>query len=232
MSTIDFKSFETREALAEGLAQAVVDAIDASLLKHGKAAIALSGGRTPALFFDKLSARRLPWADVIVTLVDERWVPETSERSNAALLRQHLLKGAASAAEFLPLWRPLPTPEDGLDAVEAAVADLPLPFSAVVLGMGDDGHTASFFPGGDRLAAATDPAGARLVDSMRAPAAGEPRITLTLPVLLAADRLFLHMEGQGKKGVFDAALAGRDVGEMPVRSVLHSGRAVDVVWCP
>ncbi|WP_181702348.1 6-phosphogluconolactonase [Chthonobacter albigriseus] len=227
---MDFRSFASPEDLAAGLARFVAEALSVRIRRDGKAALAVSGGRTPTRFFEALSAERLPWSDVIVTLVDERWVDETSERSNAALVRRHLIRNKAAAAGFVPLWRPTSTPEDGLGSVAKAIADLPLPFAAVVLGMGDDGHTASFFPGGDRLAEAIDPAGSALVLPMRAAGAGEPRVTLTLPVLLAADHLALHIEGAGKRAVLDKALDGDDATEMPVRAVLKSAKAAVVFW--
>jgi hypothetical protein len=131
--------------------------------------------------FEALSRKPLDLARIDITLVDERWVGEESDRSNAALLRSHLLQGPAAAANFVPLHIDTPTPEDGLAQVTASIAALPLPFAVVVLGMGDDGHTASFFPGGDRLAQALAPSDGQLLETIRAPAAGEPRITLTLP---------------------------------------------------
>jgi 6-phosphogluconolactonase len=229
---MDLKSFTSRDDLAAALARRVADALERRIRLDGKAALAVSGGRTPTRFFEALSSERLPWADVIVTLVDERWVPEDSPRSNAALVRRHLLQGRAGAAGFVPLWRATDTPEESLAGVSRAVSDLPLPFAAVVLGMGDDGHTASFFPGGDRLAEAVDPAGTAPVLPIRAPAAGEPRITLTLPLLLAADTLSLHVEGDGKLEVLERARAGTDVAEMPVRAVLQADVPLSVFWCP
>lgn len=227
----DIRSFDTPEALAAALAGFVAAGLAERIRRDGKAALAVSGGRTPVRFFEALAAERLPWSDVVVTLVDERWVDEENPRSNAALVRRHLLQGRAGAAGFLPLWRPAPQPEDALSAIAAAVADLPQPFAAVVLGMGDDGHTASFFPGGDRLAEAIDPGGTAPVLAIRAPGAGEPRVTLTLPVLLAADRLALHIEGAGKKTVLETALGGHDAMAMPVRSVLHGPKPPVVFWC-
>jgi 6-phosphogluconolactonase len=119
-----------------------------------------------------------------------------------------------------------------LPAIERAIAELPLPFACVVLGMGGDGHTASFFPGGDRLAEALDPAGTALVETMRAPGSGEPRLTLTASLLLQSP-IALHIEGVDKRAVFEEALRPGPVEALPVRAVLHQDRTpVTVFWCP
>jgi 6-phosphogluconolactonase len=225
------RAFAGPEALAAALAEQVAGAIRNRLAADGRAAIALSGGTTPVRFLRALSAQRLDWGKVTVTLVDERWVPARSPRSNAGLLSAHLLQGEAAAARFVPLVNDAATPEDGRADIEAAMAGL-LPFAAVTLGMGNDGHTASFFPGGDRLAQALNPGPGRLVETMHAPAAGEPRMTLTLPVLLAADLVAIQIEGPAKRAVLEAALAGGDVMEMPVRAVLARVPAPEVFWCP
>lgn len=218
------------DALARALAAHVAEALRARLARTGAASLAVSGGRTPARFLAALSAAPLDWHRIAVTLVDERWVPQTSDRSNAALVRAHLLTGPAAAARFVPLFTGHATPEAGLAAAAAALADLPAPFAAVVLGMGDDGHTASFFPGADNLAEITDPAAPARLAAVRAPAAGEPRITFTLPPLLAADALFLHIEGPRKRAVLETAARGED---LPICAILaHASRPVDVVWCP
>ena len=167
-----------------------------------------------------------------MTLVDERWVPESNERSNARLLRENLLHGLAAEARFLPLYRDTPEPEQALPEIERDLAALPSPFDALVLGMGNDGHTASFFPGGDRLADALDPATTAKVLPMRAPDAGEPRITLTLPPILAARHLYLHIEGAAKQRVLEDAVTGTGAGAgYPVRSVLrHATSPVQVFY--
>jgi 6-phosphogluconolactonase len=210
----------------------------ADLLRHriearGEAWLAVSGGRTPAGLLDVLSETELDWAKVTVTLVDERWVDETSPRSNMALVRKHLHTGKAFLARFVPLHTPGVTLNDGRDNAEQRLRDLPFGLAVAILGMGDDGHTASWFPGGDRLGQALDPASTRLIETMQAPAAGEPRLTLTLPALLSADALVLHIEGVSKQATLARALGPGAVEAMPVRAVLRQDRVpLEIHWAP
>lgn len=230
---LDWHRFPDPETLAEALASTSAALLTERIVQRGRVSLALSGGRTPRRFLEALSRQTLPWAGLVVTLVDERWVEEGSERSNARLLREHLLKDQAAVAEFLPLTSDDATPEEGREAVEAAVARLPLPLGLAVLGLGEDGHTASYFSGGDRLAEALEPPDGRLVETQRATAAGEPRITLTLPVLLAAEHLILHIEGEAKRRVLEEALRPGPVEELPIRAVLQApGGRLQVFWCP
>ncbi len=230
---ISLSVFEDPDALARALAGRVAEALRARLAREGAACLAVSGGRTPERFLAALSREPLAWDRITVTLVDERWVPEASPRSNAALVRRHLLENAAAAARFVPLYTGAPTPEDGLAEATRRVAALPLPFAAVVLGMGDDGHTASFFPGADALPAAIDPEAEALLCAVRAEAAGEPRITFALPCLIGADMVVLHIEGMGKRSVLDEARREGPEGALPIRAVLrHVSRPLDVMWCP
>ena len=211
--------FDAREALAETLARDVADELSRAIEAKGRATLAVSGGTTPRLFFEKLSLIDIAWSRVSVTLVDERQVPETSERSNARLVRAHLLQNRAAAARFVPL-------VDNPDAEKIPA------FDVAVLGMGNDGHTASFFPGGDTLAEAIDAGTSKRLIAITAPGAGEPRLTFTLPVLEQAGRLALHIEGAEKKQVLNKALAEGPKEDMPVRAVLRGAAPVTLYWCP
>ena len=224
------REFRDKDQLADALAEAVAGNLKSGAKSRGAASLAVSGGSTPARFFRALSQRDdVPWDKVTVTLVDERWVDESSDRSNGRLVRANLLTGRAAAASFVPLYQGGTEP----DAYAAGLAQrrVPQPLDAAVLGMGNDGHTASFFPGGDTLAEAL--AGEGPVVAIRAPGAGEPRVTLTLKALLAARALYLHIEGDEKVETLQRAEAEGPIEDMPVRAVLRQTQTpLTIYWCP
>jgi 6-phosphogluconolactonase len=211
--------FDTSAALAETLAQDVAAWLQAAVAEKDSAVLAVSGGNSPTPFFVALSQLKIDWAKVQVTLVDERQVAEASARSNAKLVKESLMRDEAAKAQFVPLYE------------NPNAANLSR-FDVVILGMGNDGHTASFFPGGDHLRAALDLGLPHSIVTMNAPGAGEPRLTFSLARLLAAKHLCLHIQGEDKMKVLDQALAGDDKFEMPIRAVLHSQKPVSLYWCP
>jgi 6-phosphogluconolactonase len=226
-------SYATKDELAVALADAVAENLKAGIAVRGQGVLAVSGGSTPAKFFAKLGKKKdIDWDKVSVTLVDERWVPETSDRSNALLVNEKMLQGPAAVAKFIPLYSGGEEPtKAALAKTGKLIAKLPTPFDAVVLGMGNDGHTASFFPGGDNLDAALTEEGQ--VIAMRAAGAGEPRVTLTLPRLLDTAGLYLHIEGEEKAKVLEAALADGPAEAMPIRAVLRQIKTpLTIYWSP
>ncbi|MDQ0998198.1 6-phosphogluconolactonase [Phyllobacterium ifriqiyense] len=226
-------SFENGDALAEALATTVAGHLLAGCEANGKAVLAVSGGTTPARFFKALSLKDLPWNTITITLVDERFVPPTSERSNERLVREALLQNAAAGANFVGLYHEAVDAHQGAKMAAAEIARLGQPFDVVVLGMGGDGHTASFFPGGDNLKAAISKDEKALVLPMSAENAGEPRLTLTLPVIIAARFIALHIEGAGKMTTLEAALGEGEVEDMPIRAVLSSQPIdLEIFWAP
>ena len=227
------RSFGTKEDLALALAEAVGDHLKEGITARGQAVLAVSGGSTPARFFAVLGKRRdIEWDKVTVTLVDERWVDETSDRSNAGLVNEKLLQGPAAVAHFVPLYSGGETPDGpAIARSNMEIRALPEVFDAVVLGMGNDGHTASFFPGGDTLAEALSGPGPVL--AIRAPGAGEARATLVLSRILATRGLYLHIEGEEKLRTLELAAAEGPVEEMPVRAVLRQTETpLTIFWSP
>jgi 6-phosphogluconolactonase len=211
------ETYPDREFLMLGLANVIAGQLADFLRREGRASLCVPGGTTPGPIFDTLSGVDIDWSKVAVFLNDERWVGEDSPRSNTRLLRERLLRGKAAGAELVPLYAPAATPEEKLsDLAEGLRPHLPI--SVLLLGMGADMHTASLFPGADRLAEGLAP-DAPLLLPMRAEAAGEPRITLTAPVLKGAMNIHILITGQEKRAALERALT-LPPEEAPVRAVL------------
>jgi 6-phosphogluconolactonase len=224
--------FPSPDALAEALAQRVAQQLRDAVAASGKASLAVSGGKTPVRFFKALSQQALDWANVAVTLVDERLVPDTDERSNARLVAQNLLRGEAAGARFVPLYSAAETPELAARNAQNAltVSAVPMPLDVAVLGMGGDGHTASFFPDAPDLGALfANAAGAKVLPVI-ARSAGEPRLTLSAQLLGSARFVAVHIEGQEKRAVLEEALSG---GTKPIAMMIAmASTPVEVFWAP
>jgi 6-phosphogluconolactonase len=225
--------FPDSTALANALSGEVKVDLDEAVAARKAASLVVSGGRTPLKLFQQLRREPADWKNIWVTLADERWVETTAEASNERLLREHLLLDHAAVARFVGLKNPAPTPEAGAEWSWRALSRVPRPFDVVVLGMGDDGHTASLFPGSLALARALDvtvPPGCVAVNALAAPHA---RMSLNLAALLDARRIVLHIEGDAKWQVYQRARMPGSVAELPVRAILHQKEVpVDVFWAP
>ena len=220
-------------ALIHALSGEIKVDLDEAIAARATASLVVSGGRTPVRLFAQLAEETLDWAQVWVTLADERWVDVTSEASNERLVREKLLTGHASAAHFVGLKNPAATPEAGADWATRALTRVPHPYDVVLLGMGEDGHTASLFPGSLALARALDRALAPACIAVNALTAPHARISLNLAALLDARRIILHIEGESKWQVYQRARAAGSEAELPVRAVLHQKEVpVDVFWSP
>jgi 6-phosphogluconolactonase len=215
------RDFASGEDLARAFAEWTADKLRAAIAERGAALLVVSGGKSPERFFEKLSSQPLDWTRVAITLADERRVADDSPRSNAGFLRRTLLRNRAAVAAFTPLADSRLSPDQELATAGARLANLPLPADVVVLGMGDDGHTASWFPGAEGLAEAMDPGARQLVAPITAPDAPEPRLTLTGRVLLRARAIALLIEGQDKLNTLAEALGDGPAEAMPIRTVLR-----------
>jgi len=215
---------------------AIADALEADLDANGKALLLLSGGNTPAPVYRALSEADLDWSRVHVGLVDERWTAPDSAGSNARLVRETLLRARAASAIFMPLIDTLDDADRTASEASKTFASLGLVPSVIVFGMGDDGHTASLFAraGGLDHALSTDEAYAS-IDAIGCEDAGAwpTRITLTPAIFARAKTRLLLIHGATKRHILERALAGDDVRELPIRSVVQSGGTpLQVLWYP
>ncbi len=220
------------QSLAENLAGELVVRINDAILEHGNAVLALSGGSTPKPLFKALAEHDVDWANVIITLVDERWVPETHELSNAAFMQEHLLSDLPVQPRFVPLYQAAQTVEASYPLVlqdyyqaTGSSEQAPRAFDIVILGMGGDGHTASFFPDADNVADLIDINATQPLLSCESPSTQVPRITWSLPSLLNTSFLALHFTGAGKLDVFEQAVFGGDFTELPIRSAIFQDQS-------
>ena len=214
---MNFKDYPDSEMMMMDLANVIAGEIENMLFSQDRVSIAVPGGTTPGPIFDALSAADLGWDRVDVMLTDERWVPETSDRSNTRLLRNRLLTGHAAAARLVPLYADAASPEHKLDALCDNLQSH-LPLSICLLGMGADMHTASIFPGADQLTKALY--GDTPLVAMRAPGAPEPRITLSAKVLNDAMNKHIVIIGDEKREALERAQS-LDPDEAPVMAILQ-----------
>lgn len=225
----DQRNFASRAALDDALAAHIAQHLRADIDKRGAASLAVSGGSTPKGLFAVLSKLALPWEKVWITLVDERWVEPDSDDSNERLVRENLLQNAAAGANFIGLKGSTSEAEAGLQEVTNRMAALPQPFSCVVMGMGDDGHTASWFPQASNLDELINPDGEALLGTCDPVTAPHQRITFTLPAVLQSGDIVLHITGEKKREVLAQAAEKR----YPIASITEqNSNPASIWWAP
>jgi 6-phosphogluconolactonase len=227
--------FASADEMFAALADAIVGKLEAGVAERGAASLVASGGTTPGALYDILAKRDAPWDKVWVTLSDERWVAPSEDGSNEKLVRSRLLVDKATTARMVAMKTTDASPDAAETKVGAAIATMPRPFDMTLLGMGDDGHTASLYPNAQGLDASldvNDPALVRGVHTDHAVKTGQ-RMTLTLRALLDSKWIVILLKGEDKLRTYEAAAAGTDVRQMPVRVLLNQTRVpVQVFWAP
>ena len=223
--------FASRTQLDSALAEKVSSILQSAIASKGKASIAVSGGSTPKGFFKALSEKNLDWNKVTITLADERWVNITSADSNTRLVHENLLQNKASAAKFFHLKQGENLCDETLVDLNLAANNALLPLDILILGMGEDGHTASLFPCSQQIEQGLDTNNTDVLMKVEPTTAPYQRITFSFASLSQSKNTFLHICGDNKKQVLDKALSANDIFEMPVRAFLHSdGIDTQVYW--
>jgi 6-phosphogluconolactonase len=212
--------------LDEHLAKHIADTLAIDLKNDGSASLAVSGGSTPKGLFQRLSLCDLDWANIKVTLVDERWVDLENPDSNERMLRNELQQNKASKVQIIGLKTSDARAEDGLKEARQRIAGIDKPFSAVILGVGGDGHTASWFPQAKNLPELADPAGKTDLEVTEPVTAPHQRITLTLPAVLNTREIIVHIVGAAKRAVVESATEKR----YPIDLILQQAKTPVTIW--
>ena len=231
MIEAEWWDYDSAEEMADAVAGDIGFIIESALDARGTSLIALPGGETPKPIFDKLAAKSFPWKQVTIVPTDERLVPMDDERSNVR----------AIAKAFLPVGaRVIPIAADIADyrlagnSADARLQDLPWPPDLVWLGMGEDGHTASIFPGPDLQDALDAPKARRAVGVMPDPMpedAPVARITLTRAAILSARTVLITITGDDKRALLEQAIADGQSSKLPIGRVLAElDQPIDIHW--
>ena len=227
---MDLFEFENTSAQDAELVNKVVDLLSMAIEQHGSASLVVSGGRTPKGFFHLLSQEFLDWSKVTVTLADERWVDADHKDSNEKLVQENLLINEACIARFVPLKNSATSAQAGETSIDQDLSAIGR-FTLVILGMGDDGHTASLFPGSEALNIGLDMESGRQCLAVQPLDAPHERMSMTLPRLLDSEQIIVHISGENKGKVLAMADGGNDRFELPIRAVLQQTiTPVSVYW--
>ena len=226
-NTVNWQQFDDRDSQTNALAQHIAKKLSAAVESKGSATLAVSGGRTPVALFNALSAMELPWSSISITLIDDRWVPEDHKDSNEGMLKRELLKGYAQEAKFIGLYSDSDSAETSAKEANEKLKAASFPLDVAILGMGNDGHTASLFPCSAELqngltstetCVATTPT-----------TAPHQRVTMTLPTIMAAGERILHLCGDDKLDTLSSALEDADnISGMPVRALFKD--SLSIYW--
>ena len=231
--TIEIETFPTLETWAQSIAGRIEETLGAAVIRNGKALFAGSGGSTPSPVYSRLAQADIGWDRIAVTLVDERYVPETDPDSNARLIKDVMLQGPAAQATFIPLYHSEVTVDRAAAVAGHRLAAAGGRFDAVLLGMGEDGHICSMFPGSPTLKTLLSP-------TLKPTVLGVPhgrdgmapsleRISINLPYLASAGRVILGLKGSAKRSVFERE-AGGDPATQPIAAMIAAKVPLEIVW--
>jgi len=223
--------FATTDALNQDFCRRISTLLKQGIEQNGRASLIVSGGRTPAALFGALSQVPLAWDKVDISLADERWVDVNDDASNEKMVRAKLLINKAAVANFIGLKTAHDDAQDAVQTCSANFADVARPFDVFILGMGEDGHTASLFTCLTQIKQGLDLSSAQMFIAVQPTTAPNQRMSLTLPALLNSKHIFLHLTGDSKKDVLAKALADDNELAMPIRAVFNNTR-VELMWAP
>jgi 6-phosphogluconolactonase len=231
MIEAEWWEYDSVDEMADAVAGDIGFIIESALDARGSALLALPGGKTPLPIFERLAEAKLPWKNVTIIPTDERLVPLDSPLSNIRAIAGTFLK---AGARVFPIGTDIADYRLAGNSADARLQDLKFPPDLVWLGMGEDGHTASIFPGPDLQDALVAPKARRAVGVMPEPLPSEapvPRVTLTRAAILSARTILITISGGAKRAVLEQAIAEGQSSQVPIGRVLaEAEQPIDIHW--
>ncbi|NVK88826.1 MAG: 6-phosphogluconolactonase [Gammaproteobacteria bacterium] len=226
--------FDDRDSANRALADKIASDLKGAITERNKASLWVSGGSTPMDMYRALSVANLPWQNVTISMVDERYVPPTDEASNERLIKENLLTNGADNAQFIPFFQIAQSPQENQAQLEQTLREhIHGALDVVVLGMGNDGHTASLFPCAPEIEQVVSAENADFTAVTHPRIAPHPRLTLTLNRLLASRHIYLLIFGEEKLNTLKKAEQAGEEMDMPIRYFLHNTEPrLEIYWAP
>ena len=233
MIEAEWWEYDSLDELADAVAGDVGFIVESAVDARNASLIAVPGGRTGPAVFSRLAAQKLPWKKVVVIPTDDRLAPIDSDLSNVREIARAFLP---TGARVIPITTDIADYRLAGNSADARLQDLPWPPDLVWLGMGEDGHTASIFPGPDFQEALDAPKARRAIGVMPDPLPAEapvPRVTLTRAAILSARTVTITITGDKKRAVLEQAIADGQSSKAPIGRVLAEiEQPIDIHWCP
>jgi 6-phosphogluconolactonase len=233
MIEAEWWEYDSLDELADAVAGDVGFIVESAVDARNASLIAIPGGRTGPVIFPRLAAQKLPWKKVTIVPTDDRLVPMDSELANVREMAKAFLP---VGARVIPIATEIADYRLAGNSADARLQDLSWPPDLVWLGMGEDGHTASIFPGPDLQAALDAPKARRAVGVMPDPLPAEapvPRVTLTRAAILSARTILITITGAKKRELLEGAIADGQSSKLPIGRVLaEAEQPIDIHWCP
>lgn len=226
---LEICEFSNKEALNEAFATEILRQLQNAIDSKGKASLVVSGGSTPKALFAQLSSSDFPWNKVSITLADERWVPADHNDSNEKLVKENLLVNKAAAATFISLTTADANAQDAEAEISQRINAIDDKFDVLILGMGEDGHTASLFPCSEQIQEGLNLDRELSAIATQPTTAPHQRMSMTLAKIIQSQKVYLHLTGDKKRAVLNDALANFEAHEKPIKAVCEQTN-VKLMW--
>lgn len=226
-----FNKYINADNLNTSFANKILAKLRRGIEQNGMATLAVSGGSTPKPLFALLANKSFDWSNVVVTLVDERWVDAQHADSNEKLVKENLLVEKAAAANFVSLTADYSSPYEAEDEISQRIDEVAGEFDVLILGMGEDGHTASLFPCSEQIDAGLNLERELSAIGTQPTTAPHLRMSMSLAKIIKAKNIYLHLVGDKKLAVLQDALANYDAKQKPIKAVCEEAN-VSLMWAP